>query len=58
MNGIIPASERSPGSIGTLTENEKAWIDFLRLITSGGDPPPTLAAIQALRVALWTSGRQ
>lgn len=32
-----------------LTENEMAWIEFLRLITADSDPPPTLARIQRLR---------
>ena len=32
-----------------LTENELAWIDFLRLLSNDGDPAPTLARVQALR---------
>jgi hypothetical protein len=35
-----------------LTEHEKGWIDFIRLIAKDRDPPPTLAAVQALGRAL------
>jgi hypothetical protein len=34
------------------TENELAWISMLRAIVGDRDPVPTLAAVQALRVAL------
>ena len=33
-----------------LTENEGAWIEFLRLISRNMDPPPTLRGVQALRL--------
>jgi len=36
----------------TLTANERAWIDFLRLIAEDRDPAPTLRAVQALRQEL------
>jgi hypothetical protein len=32
-----------------LTENELAWVDFLRLISNGSDPGPTLRRVQLLR---------
>lgn len=32
-----------------LTENERAWVGFLRLITKDTDPAPTLAGVQAVR---------
>lgn len=32
-----------------LTENERAWVGFLRLIAQDTDPAPTLARVQALR---------
>ena len=35
-----------------LTENERGWIEFLRLLTGDRDPPVTLAGVQALRAAL------
>ncbi|MEQ3728102.1 MAG: hypothetical protein ABNH38_11895 [Tateyamaria sp.] len=38
-------------SFDDLTENERAWIGFLRLIVSDTDPAPTLSRIQALRRA-------
>jgi len=47
---------RAPSSVFTpalqdLTENERAWIGFLRLIVEDTDPPPTLSRVQALRRA-------
>ena len=44
---------RAPASIFTpelqdLTENERAWIGFLRLITCDSDPAPNRARIQAM----------
>ena len=39
-------------SSAPITANETAWIDMLRCIVGDGDPPPTLGAVQALRVAL------
>lgn len=35
-----------------LTENERAWIGFLRLISNDTDPAPTLARVQGVRTAL------
>ena len=35
---------------GNLTENELAWVVFLRLLSEGSDPVPSLAAVQALRL--------
>lgn len=32
-----------------LTENERASVEFIRQISHGADPGPTLAAVQALR---------
>ena len=39
-------------STAAITANEIAWIDMLRCIVGDADPPPTLDAVQALRVAL------
>lgn len=39
-------------STAALTENERAWVDFLRMIVGDRDPAPTLAGVQALREAL------
>ena len=35
-----------------LTENERAWIEFLRLASCDSDPAPTLERVQALRQIL------
>jgi len=43
-----PVSIFHPG-LEDLTENERAWVGFLRLITQDTDPAPTLARVQALR---------
>lgn len=39
-----------------LTPAEHAWVGFLRDICDGDVPRPTLRAVQALRLALWSSG--
>lgn len=45
-----PSSELMP-LIENLTENERAWIGFLRLIFDDTDPVPTLSRVQALHRA-------
>ena len=35
-----------------LTENECAWIEFIRLISGDTDPVPDLISVQTLRLAL------
>jgi hypothetical protein len=46
INGIrLPDDSR-------LTENERAWIEFIRLLSNGSDPVPTLRSVQALRQVL------
>lgn len=53
---MISEGEHQPGrsleTIHRLTENERAWIEFLRLLSRDSDPPVTLKAVQALRAAL------
>ena len=39
-------------STAPVTTNERDWIDMLRCIVGDADPPPSLIAVQALRVAL------
>ena len=39
-----------------ITENERAWIDFIRLASGDSDPPPTLDRVQKLRIMLWEIG--
>lgn len=46
-----PASILMP-DLENLTEHERAWIGFLRLISDDSDPSPTLQRVQALRHAL------
>lgn len=38
--------------IGDLTDNERAWVGFIRLISKDTDPAPTLARVQGVRLAL------
>ena len=40
------------GSWEDLTANERAWIEFIRIISCGSDPRVTPARIRALREAL------
>jgi hypothetical protein len=47
----LPSSELMP-LIADLSENEKAWIGFIRLISKDTDPAPTLARVQGVRLAL------
>ena len=35
-----------------LTENECAWIEFLRLVSGNTDPVPDLISVQSLRLSL------
>ena len=46
-----PISIFRPG-LEELTENERTWVGFLRLLSHDTDPSPTLAQVQALRSAL------
>tara|TARA_R110002049_G_scaffold27986_7_gene95874 strand:- start:2073 stop:2270 length:198 start_codon:yes stop_codon:yes gene_type:complete len=48
-----PASIFHP-ELEDLTENERAWLGFLRLITQDTDPAPTLARVQALHCVFST----
>lgn len=32
----------------SLTANERAWIEMIRLVSQGKDPAPTLGAVQVL----------
>lgn len=41
-----------------LSQNELAWIEFIRLVSNGGDPRPTLAGVQQLRLQLQGKGRR
>ncbi len=43
--------------IEDLSENERAWIGFIRLLSNDTDPAPTLATVQAVRLALLGKSR-
>jgi hypothetical protein len=47
----LPSSDLMP-LIGDLTDNERAWVGFIRLISNDTDPAPTLARVQGVRLAL------
>lgn len=47
---IVPTAPLGPWD--QLSENEKAWIEFIRIISCGRDPAPTPARICALRSLL------
>jgi hypothetical protein len=44
--------DASNWSVMGVTHNERAWIEFIRLISDDTDPAPTLARIQRLRQIL------
>jgi hypothetical protein len=52
----LPSSELMP-LIADLTENERAWIGFIRLLSNDTDPAPTLARVQGVRLALLGKSR-
>lgn len=41
-----------------ISQNEMAWIDFLRLVSCDSDPAPTLRLVQALRRVIEEGGRE
>ncbi len=45
-------------NLDDLTENERAWIGFLRLIFNDMDPAPTLERVQGMRLALLGEANQ
>ena len=51
---ILPTAPA--GSWDQLSENERAWIEFIRVITCGSDPAPTLARVSALRALFESAG--
>ena len=53
MSAIMFTAPTSPaGPWDQLTENEKAWVEFIRVVSGGRDPKITLARVQALREAI------
>ena len=53
--GVSVAGLRLP-SDRPFSDNELAWIDFLRIVSSDRDPAPTLRFVRFLRQAV-TKGR-
>ena len=47
---VVPTAPAGPWD--QLTENEKAWIEFIRIISCARDPAITTARIVALRELL------
>ena len=52
MSAALPSAPLSSPRAADFTQNERAWITFLRIITDDRDPPPTLARVQTMRRAL------
>jgi len=50
-DSCIEATPASPGSAAdaSITQNELAWISFIRIASYDTDPPPTLRRVQVLR---------
>ena len=55
MRRMVYQDFRLP-DVSDVTDNERAWIVFLRDITNGRDPSPTLVGVQALQRALGKTG--
>lgn len=53
MTGNLFMTPTAPSGLWEqLTENERAWIEFVRVISGGRDPRVTPARVQALREML------
>jgi len=48
----VQITNGSSGTMGQLTDNEQAWIEFIRVISGGRDPRVTPARVRALRELL------
>ena len=51
-DGIFTLPTAPSGSWDQLTSNEKAWIEFIRVISCGSDPRVTPTRVRALRALL------
>ena len=47
-DGLFMAPTAPSGDWETLTVNEKAWIEFIRVISAGTDPKITPSRVRAL----------
>lgn len=53
MSGGLIITPQSPvGPWDQLSENEKVWVEFIRIISAGRDPKLTPARVRALREIL------
>lgn len=50
--GIIITPHAPAGEWESLTRNERAWIEFIRVISAGRDPAPSPELVRKLREAL------
>jgi len=51
-DGIFTVPTAPAGSWNQLTNNEQAWIEFIRIISCGSDPRITPARVRAMRELL------
>ena len=51
-DGIFTLPTAPAGPWDQLTKNEKAWIEFIRIISCGSDPKVTPERVRALRELL------
>lgn len=56
-DGVSVAGFRMP-SDRPISDNEVAWIAFLRLVSRESDPAPTLTLVQAMRLVFEHEGRE
>lgn len=57
MSDTVFVSPTGPlGPWDQLSENEKAWIEFIRVISCGRDPAPTPRRVRALTALLDKAG--
>ncbi|ETD84929.1 hypothetical protein ACTTAF_10220 [Rhodobacter capsulatus] len=52
MSDLFMTPQSPTGTWEELSENEKAWIEFIRVISGGRDPKVTPARVRALRELL------
>lgn len=53
MSNTMFVSPTGPlGPWNQLSENERAWIEFIRVISCGRDPAPTPRRVRALTILL------
>ena len=55
--GVAVTGFRLPSN-RPISQNERAWIEFLRLVSSDSDPAPKLRLVQAMRRLLEDGGRE